>query len=124
MRLVLGTSLKRETQSTPHPQGARFNAATVEVLYRGENIADVPAITVDAATEFFEDDRTITRSLAALQAVGLGYLRLGQPATELSGGEAQQMELAAELQRVSRGGTPYIVDEPTTGLHPPRMWRR
>ena len=102
----------------PVCHGTRFNAKTLEVRYRDKNIADVLAMTVEAAYEFFSDEPTIQRSLAVLREVGLGYLRLGQPATELSGGEAQRIKLATELQRATRGNTLYILDEPTTGLHP------
>ncbi|MGY3442528.1 excinuclease UvrABC ATPase subunit [Bradyrhizobium sp. USDA 4473] len=75
-------------------------------------------MNVDAAFEFFADDESLRRSLGVLREVGLGYIRLGQPATELSGGEAQRVKLATELQRAQRGGTLYVLDEPTTGLHP------
>ena len=75
-------------------------------------------MTVDEALEFFKGDPVVSRSLQVLHEVGLGYLRLGQPATELSGGEAQRIKLATELQRVGKGNTLYILDEPTTGLHP------
>lgn len=102
----------------PTCHGARYNAKTLEVQYKGKNIAEVLGLTVDAAFEFFEDDASVRRSLHVLREVGLGYLRLGQPATELSGGEAQRIKLATELQRVHRGDTMYILDEPTTGLHP------
>ena len=98
--------------------GARFNAKTLEVRYRDKTIADVLALTVDAAADFFANDVQVARALAVLQEVGLGYLRLGQPATELSGGEAQRVKLATELQRTQRGNTLYVLDEPTTGLHP------
>jgi excinuclease ABC subunit A len=105
---------------TPCPvcEGTRFNAKTLEVTYKGKSIADVLAMTVDEAFDFFSEDETVCRSLKSLQEVGLGYLRLGQPATELSGGEAQRIKLATELQKISRGDTLYILDEPTTGLHP------
>ena len=86
--------------------------------YRDHTIADVLAMTVDEATVFFADVAGAARSLTTLQEVGLGYLRLGQPATELSGGEAQRIKLASELQRPRRGHTLYVLDEPTTGLHP------
>ena len=102
----------------PTCHGARFNAKTLEVLYRGKNIADVLGLTVDAAADFFKEDVQIARALTVLQEVGLGYLRLGQPATELSGGEAQRVKLATELQRTQHGNTLYVLDEPTTGLHP------
>ena len=98
--------------------GSRYNAATLEVLFNGASIADVLRMTVDEAADFFASDATILRGLETLREVGLGYLRLGQPATELSGGEAQRIKLATELQRLSKGRTLYILDEPTTGLHP------
>jgi excinuclease ABC subunit A len=102
----------------PSCGGARYNAQTLEVEYRGKNIADVLGMTVDAAYEFLADEPHAHRSLGVLQDVGLGYLRLGQAATELSGGEAQRIKLATELQRAERGTTLYVLDEPTTGLHP------
>jgi len=98
--------------------GARYNAKTLEITYNGKNIAEVLGMTVDRAREFFAEEEHVARSLDVLREVGLGYLRLGQPATELSGGEAQRIKLATELQRTSRGSTLYILDEPTTGLHP------
>ncbi len=98
--------------------GTRYNAKTLEVTYREKNIADVLRMTVDEALEFFADEPLICRALQMLHEVGLGYLRLGQPATELSGGEAQRIKLATELQRLGKGNTLYILDEPTTGLHP------
>ena len=98
--------------------GARYNAKTLEVTYRDKSIADVLALTVDAAHAFFADEPAIARALDTLRQVGVGYLRLGQPATELSGGEAQRIKLASELQRTGRGGALYVLDEPTTGLHP------
>ena len=101
----------------PTCHGARYNAKTLEVKYRDKTIADVLQLTVDAAWEFFSAEPPLLRSLEVLREVGLGYLRLGQPATELSGGEAQRIKLATELQRPQRGSTLYILDEPTTGLH-------
>ena len=98
--------------------GQRYNEETLEIKYRGKNIAQVLALTVETAYEFFVDEPAILRALDALLQVGLGYLRLGQPATELSGGEAQRIKLATELQRTQRGDTLYVLDEPTTGLHP------
>jgi excinuclease ABC subunit A len=105
---------------TPCPvcHGTRYNAKTLEITYRDKNIADVLGLTVDAAWEFFADEPTVLRALTVLREVGLGYLRLGQPATELSGGEAQRIKLASELQRPPRGHSLYVLDEPTTGLHP------
>lgn len=102
----------------PACHGARYNSETLEIKVRGKSIADVLALTVDAACEFFADQPQLLRSLHVLRDVGLGYLRLGQPATELSGGEAQRIKLATELQRTQRGHSLYILDEPTTGLHP------
>jgi excinuclease ABC subunit A len=102
----------------PTCAGARFNPKTLEVLYHGKNIANVLSLTVDDAWEFFSEDVQVGRALKVLQEVGLGYLRLGQPATELSGGEAQRVKLATELQRAQHGKTLYVLDEPTTGLHP------
>jgi excinuclease ABC subunit A len=102
----------------PTCNGARYNAKTLEVTYKDKNIAEVLGLTVDAAFEFFAGEALVERALEVLREVGLGYLRLGQPATELSGGEAQRIKLATELQRASRGNMLYILDEPTTGLHP------
>ncbi|MDV6373269.1 excinuclease ABC subunit UvrA [Deinococcus arenicola] len=102
----------------PVCHGTRYNAETLEVQERGRTIADILGMTVDTAWDFFKDDPAVFRSLDTLREVGLGYLRLGQPATELSGGEAQRIKLATELQRAGRGQTLYILDEPTTGLHP------
>ncbi|WDV56088.1 excinuclease ABC subunit UvrA [Streptomyces coeruleorubidus] len=102
----------------PDCGGARYNPQTLEVTYRGRNIAQVLDLTVESAAEFFSDTPAVARSLGTLLDVGLGYLRLGQPATELSGGEAQRIKLAGELQRGRRGHTLYLLDEPTTGLHP------
>jgi excinuclease ABC subunit A len=102
----------------PTCHGSRYNARTLEVKYCDKSIADVLGMTVDEAAEFFADEAHISRSLEVLRDVGLGYLRLGQPATELSGGEAQRIKLATELQRAQRGDSLYVLDEPTTGLHP------
>lgn len=102
--------------STCH--GSRYNPQTLEIRWRERNIAEVLAMTVDTACEFFAGEAQVMRSLGVLRDIGLGYLRLGQPATELSGGEAQRIKLATELQRAQRGDTLYILDEPTTGLHP------
>ncbi|SFT91660.1 excinuclease ABC subunit A [Arthrobacter sp. ov118] len=102
----------------PGCRGSRYNPETLEITYRGRNVADVLGMTVDAAAGFLKDVPSAARSLQTLRDVGLGYLRLGQPATELSGGEAQRIKLATELQRARRGHTLYLLDEPTTGLHP------
>src|SRR4051812_30366762 len=102
----------------PVCHGTRYNEKTLDVKYDGKNIAEVLQMTVDEAAEFFSSEEPVARALEVLQQVGLGYLRLGQPATELSGGEAQRIKLATELQRMSRGNTLYVLDEPTTGLHP------
>jgi len=102
----------------PTCKGARYNARTLEIKIRHRSIADVLAMTVDEAFEFFADDDPLGRSLGVLREVGLGYIRLGQSATELSGGEAQRVKLATELQRAQRGQALYVLDEPTTGLHP------
>ncbi|HET6226195.1 MAG TPA: excinuclease ABC subunit UvrA [Bacteroidia bacterium] len=105
---------------TPCPtcKGTRYNEKTLEIKYNEKNIAEVLNMTVNDAYEFFSDDSVLERALDVLKQVGLGYLRLGQPATELSGGEAQRIKLATELQRIQHGNTIYILDEPTTGLHP------
>jgi excinuclease ABC subunit A len=101
----------------PVCHGSRYNAKTLEVLYKDKSIADVLALTVDDALEFFAGEAALHHGLSVLQEVGVGYLRLGQPATELSGGEAQRIKLATELQRAQSGNNLYVLDEPTTGLH-------
>jgi excinuclease ABC subunit A len=98
-------------------KGLRYNRETLEVRYKGKSISDVLGMTVEQAVEFFRHLPKIHRKLLTLQDVGLGYIRLGQPATTLSGGEAQRVKLATELSRRSNGKTFYILDEPTTGLH-------
>jgi excinuclease ABC subunit A len=98
-------------------KGARFNRETLEVHYKGKNIAEVLDTTIEEAADFFEAIGPIHRHLKTLVEVGLGYVRLGQPAPTLSGGEAQRVKLAAELQKRSTGRTVYVLDEPTTGLH-------
>ena len=97
--------------------GKRYNRETLEVRYKGKTIYDVLDMTVDEAVEFFENIPTLKRRIETIKEVGLGYIRLGQPSTELSGGEAQRMKLASELSKKSTGRTIYILDEPTTGLH-------
>ncbi|WP_457097676.1 excinuclease ABC subunit A [Lysobacter sp. P5_B9] len=101
----------------PTCHGARYNQATLQVQWHGRNIAQVLRMTVEEAGEFFVGEDAIARTLNVLREIGLGYLRLGQPATELSGGEAQRIKLATELQRSQRGRSLYVLDEPTTGLH-------
>jgi excinuclease ABC subunit A len=98
-------------------EGKRYNRETLEVRYKGKNIAQILDMTVDQAVDFFQAVPKISRKLQTLQDVGLGYIHLGQPATTLSGGEAQRIKLASELSRRSTGKTIYILDEPTTGLH-------
>ncbi|MCK4427904.1 MAG: excinuclease ABC subunit UvrA, partial [candidate division Zixibacteria bacterium] len=98
-------------------KGKRYNRETLEIKYKGKNIADVLDMTVDEAYEFFINIPRIKRKLQTLKDVGLGYIHLGQPATTLSGGEAQRVKLSTELSKVSTGRTLYILDEPTTGLH-------
>jgi excinuclease ABC subunit A len=97
--------------------GRRYNRETLEVTYKGRSIADVLDLTIEEALQMFENIPVLRRKLGALRDVGLGYLHLGQPATTLSGGEAQRVKLAAELAKVSTGKTVYLLDEPTTGLH-------
>ena len=97
--------------------GKRYNRETLEVKYKGKNIYDVLEMTIDEANEFFKNQPRIMKYMETLKAVGLGYMKLGQPATELSGGEAQRVKLATELSKRSTGNTIYVLDEPTTGLH-------
>jgi excinuclease ABC subunit A len=97
--------------------GKRYNRETLEIRFKGKNIADVLDMPVEEAVEFFAHIPKIHRRLATLNDVGLGYIRIGQPATTLSGGEAQRVKLASELSKVATGRTLYILDEPTTGLH-------
>ena len=97
--------------------GKRYNRETLEVTYKGKNISDVLEMTVEDAVHFFENIPKIKRKLQTLVDVGLGYITLGQPATTLSGGEAQRVKLASELHKRSTGRSIYILDEPTTGLH-------
>ena len=98
-------------------RGKRYNRETLEITYKGKNIADVLDLTVDEAARFFRNVPTIAEKLNSLLDVGLGYLRLGQAGTTLSGGEAQRVKLATELAKKATGRTVYILDEPTTGLH-------
>jgi excinuclease ABC subunit A len=98
-------------------QGRRYNRETLEIRYRDKNISDVLGMTVDESASFFGDIPRIARRLGVLKEAGLGYIRLGQPATTLSGGEAQRVKLAEELGKQFRGHTVYLLDEPTTGLH-------
>ena len=98
-------------------KGARYNRETLEVHYKGKTIAEVLDMTIEEAVTFFQNVPRIARKLEVIRDVGLGYIRLGQPATTLSGGEAQRVKLATELSKRSTGKTLYILDEPTTGLH-------
>jgi excinuclease ABC subunit A len=98
-------------------KGKRYSRETLEVKYKGKNIADVLSMTVEEAMDYFQNQPRILRKIQTLYDVGLGYIRLGQPAPSLSGGEAQRVKLATELSRRSTGKTIYILDEPTTGLH-------
>ena len=98
-------------------KGKRYNRETLEILYKGKSIYDILEMTVDEGVEFFENQPKILRKLKTLQEVGLGYIKIGQPATTLSGGEAQRVKLSTELSKRATGKTIYILDEPTTGLH-------
>jgi excinuclease ABC subunit A len=98
-------------------KGKRYNSETLSVKYKEKTISDILNMTVDEASEFFKNISIIEKKLRTLKDVGLGYIRLGQPATTLSGGEAQRIKLAAELSKRDTGKTVYILDEPTTGLH-------
>ncbi len=102
----------------PTCNGSRYNPETLEVTYKNKNIAQVLEMTVEQACDFFDEDPAVYRALDIVREVGLGYLRLGQAATELSGGEAQRIKLATELQKSQKGSSLYVLDEPTTGLHP------
>ena len=97
--------------------GKRYNPETLSILYRGKNIADVLEMSIEEAVTFFENHTKVARTLRVLNDVGLGYIKLGQPATTLSGGEAQRMKLSRELSKAVKGNTLYVLDEPTTGLH-------
>ncbi len=109
--------LANVTVPCDHCGGKRFNVATLEILYRGKNITDVLEMTVSEALAFFANHPKIVRILGTLESVGLGYMKLGQPSTTVSGGEAQRIKLASELHRPATGRTLYLLDEPTTGLH-------
>jgi excinuclease ABC subunit A len=98
-------------------QGARYNSETLSVLYQGMSVADILNLTVDQALASFKNHAKVTKKLATLQSVGLGYIKLGQSAPTLSGGEAQRVKLAKELSTAASGHTVYLLDEPTTGLH-------
>jgi excinuclease ABC subunit A len=98
-------------------KGKRYNRETLEVRYKGNSIYEVLEMTVDEGLEFFENLPKIRRYMQTLADVGLGYVKLGQPSTTLSGGEAQRVKLATELVKISTGSTLYVLDEPTTGLH-------
>jgi excinuclease ABC subunit A len=97
--------------------GSRYNNETLSILYRGKNIADVLAMSIEEAAPFFENHPKVNRALKVMNEVGLGYIKLGQPATTLSGGEAQRLKLSRELSKSTKGSTLYVLDEPTTGLH-------
>lgn len=112
-----GTAVPALCLCPPTCHGARYDAKTLEITYRDRTIADVLGMTVDAAFEFFADEPPLHRAPGVVREVGLGYLCFGQAATQLSGGEAQCIKLATELQRMQRGTTLYVLDEPTPGLH-------
>jgi excinuclease ABC subunit A len=97
--------------------GARYNRETLQVKYKGKSIADILSMTVSEGSEFFTNFPSISRALNTLEAVGLGYIRIGQPATTLSGGEAQRIKLSRELSKRGTGRTLYVLDEPSVGLH-------
>ncbi len=97
--------------------GKRYNRETLEVRFKGKSIADVLDMTINQAVEFFENVPNILHKIRVLQEVGLGYIKLGQSSTTLSGGESQRVKLATELARIDTGNTLYVLDEPTTGLH-------
>jgi len=101
----------------PECNGKRYNNETLSVLYRGKSIADVLEMTIEEGYEFFANHPRVSRILKTMNDVGLGYMRLGQPATTLSGGEAQRLKLSTELAKKTKGHTLYVLDEPTTGLH-------
>ena len=101
----------------PECHGKRYNEETLSVLYRGKNISDILNMTIEEAATFFENHPRLKRILKTMNDVGLGYLKLGQPATTLSGGEAQRLKLSKELAKKTKGHTLYVLDEPTTGLH-------
>jgi excinuclease ABC subunit A len=98
-------------------QGSRYNQETLSILYRGKTISDVLNMSIEEAAPFFENHPKVNRALKVLNDVGLGYIKLGQPATTLSGGEAQRLKLSRELSKSTKGSTLYVLDEPTTGLH-------
>mgnify|MGYP001590470421 FL=1 len=98
-------------------RGSRYNKEALEILYKNKNIAQILKMTVEEASDFFKNIPTLKHKLGTLLAVGLGYMEIGQPATTLSGGEAQRVKLATELSRRDTGQTLYLLDEPTTGLH-------
>ena len=97
--------------------GKRYNQETLNILYRGKNISDILQMSIEEASEFFRHHTKIHRALSTLDSVGLGYIKLGQSSTTLSGGEAQRLKLSRELSKATRGHCLYVLDEPTTGLH-------